>query len=205
MHKGKGMAKKYSVNMEGDKVLSVEIDGKKYSRAEQIPNQEDRERVEDLLFGLPDEEIGSAAASSPGMLRMIPVLFLSIAVLMMGISIFSAIVNGRATAKEKSTPGHVLDFVIRTDSDGNEFYYPVVQFILPDKGRQVVQLSEGSWPPAYQKGEPVIILYNPDQPSDARIKSNSSTVLRWTVAFITGVLGLAFLGATFFARWVIKS
>jgi hypothetical protein len=56
-------------------------------------------------------------------------------------------------------------------------------------------MSEGSNIPSYEKGDKVTVLYEPEHPLDARIKSASSTVLMWILPGITGILGLAFAGA----------
>jgi hypothetical protein len=98
----------------------------------------------------------------------------------------------------------VVDLVVRKDSAGKEFYYPVVEFHLPDGSRQTVQLSEGNWPAAYAKGEPVLVAYDPEQPRQARINSIPSTASQWTLSIITGILGMAFVIATLFARWILK-
>ena len=152
----------------------------------------------------PDVDL-SLPASQPGLFpKIILAIFLAAAVLMLAISALSAINTGRALSKEKSTPGHIIDLVARRDQTGKEFYYPVVEFYLPDESLKIIELAEGSWPPAYEKGQSVTILYDPEQPLNARIKSASSAALVWTVSIITGVLGVAFLIATLFVFWMLK-
>jgi hypothetical protein len=104
----------------------------------------------------------------------------------------------------------VVDVVLRryqaTDTrEYEEFYYPVVEFNLPDETLKTVQLSEGSWPAAYEKGDPVTILYDPQQPNNARIQSASSNFLVWILPGITGLVGAAFLAAALVARWFLRS
>ena len=99
----------------------------------------------------------------------------------------------------------MVDLEVRRDQNGNEFYYPVVEFSLPDDSLTRVTSSEGSWPPAYEKGALVTVRYDPGPPLAARISSLSGNIGQWTVTIITGVLGLAFAGATVFARWVLKA
>jgi hypothetical protein len=110
----------------------------------------------------------------------------------------------RTLSIEQMAAGRVVDLILRSDARGNAFYYPVVEFDLPDEGRQTVQMTVGNWPAAYEIGQEVTVAYNPQQLSSARIKSASSTLGAWTVSIIAGVLGLAFLAATLFARWVMK-
>jgi hypothetical protein len=78
----------------------------------------------------------------------------------------------------------------------SEYYYPVVELNLPDGIHKQVQLSEGSWPPKYEIGQPVTLLYDPAHPLDARIKSSSGTMLMWIFPGITGFVGIVFMGVT---------
>jgi hypothetical protein len=68
-----------------------------------------------------------------------------------------------------------------------------------------VQLSEGSWPPEYELGQPVTILYDREHPLDARIKSVSSTILKWILPGITGIVGAVFLGVTLLVKRFMQS
>jgi hypothetical protein len=135
--------------------------------------------------------------------KTIIAVFLVVAVLMLAIAAISAVRGGLALAKEATAPGSVVDLVVRTDQTGNEHYYPVVAFTLPDGSRETVQISEGSRPPAYKQDESVTIAYDPKQPRNARIKSFSNTASMGILPLITGILGAAFLAATLFARQVL--
>jgi hypothetical protein len=133
---------------------------------------------------------------------------------MLVIAAISSYTNLKNLSREQSAPGHVVDLVVRqsqvnssesgTPAVYQDFYYPVVEFELPDGTRKTVQLAEGSWPPSYEKGEAVTVLYDPQRPLNARIQSASSTVLMWILPGITGILGLVFLGAAFFVRWFLR-
>ncbi len=104
----------------------------------------------------------------------------------------------RTRARPCDRPGHTRD------AAGDEFYYPVVRFVLPDGSRQTVQTSEGSWPPAYKVDPAVTVLYDPEHPDQARIASISSTLSLWIWPLVTGILGIAFLLATLLVRWVFS-
>ena len=123
---------------------------------------------------------------------------------MLAITAVSAFISGRAMAREQRAPGQVFDLIARTDDFGNTYYYPVIEYYLPDTSRVRVQLTEGSWPPAYEKGQPITVLYDPAQPSRARIASFSGTLGLFVLPIITGILGAAFLAAAVFARWIDK-
>jgi hypothetical protein len=112
--------------------------------------------------------------------------------------------------REESAPGRVVELTKRLEYDEEdrdrvigEAYYPVVEFVAQDGKRRNVQLSEGSFPPAYEVGDEVTILYEPEHPLDARIKSFGSSALMWILPGITGILGIAFLGAVLVVRRVM--
>ena len=145
------------------------------------------------------------ANGSSAIPKAIIAVFLAVAVLMLAIMAVSAAKTGLTLANEAVVPGSVVDLVVRTDQNGDESYYPVVAFTLPDGSRQTVQISEGSRPAAYKQDESVTIAYDPGQPGNARISSFSNTASMWIVPLITGILGGGFLAATLFARWVLRA
>jgi succinate dehydrogenase/fumarate reductase cytochrome b subunit len=216
------MAKKYSVNMENDEVVSVEVDGVRYDSPDQIPHEADRDKILELISKSTDEDFGkdfdqefeaefrALERQSAGAPKIIVAVFLAVGVLMLVIALISTVSTIRAIALEVSAPGQVVDMTVRQSRDSetqaiNEYYYPVVEFDLPDGTPKRVQLSEGSWPPEYEVGQPVTVLYDPVKPLDARIKSTSSTILKWILPGITGIVGIVFLGITLLVRRVLFS
>ena len=93
------------------------------------------------------------------------------------------------------TTGVVVDLERREsrDSDGNRSvtYYPVVQYRLPSGGTRQFRSSTGSNPPSYRQGQEVEVLYQPDNPRDARINGFFSL---WGMTMILSVMGVAFTG-----------
>jgi hypothetical protein len=137
---------------------------------------------------------------------MIVAIFLGIAVIMLSIAGISIASTTRALSREVSAPGNVLDYAASQDEDGQVFYYPLVEFYLPDGSRQRAQLPIGSSSQDYIRGEAVTILYDPTKPdSSARIQSFGGAVSMWLLPLITGTMGLIFLGAALFAWWFLKS
>ncbi len=204
------MAKKYSLNTENDEVISVEVDGVQYDSPDEIPDAEDRARIEMLISKSKDEgfdeafdkefeeEFRQLESQSSRFPAVIAGIFLTIAILMLAIAGVSGVNAGLALSREKSASGRVVDVVARsyqaTDQQvSQEYFYPVVEFYLPDESLQRVQLSEGSWPAAYEVGDSVSILYDPERPRQARIKSASSTILLWILPGVTGIVGVVFL------------
>jgi len=221
------MAKKYSVNMENDEVISVEVDGVRYATPEDVPNKNDREKIHRLISRLAgggaddearDEVDGFAEsfdlefeADLRGLGRnatqgtkLFMMIFIGVAAIVLTVAAFSALHALRTQAREEEARGEVVDLVVRQsrDSDTQEiiaYTYPVVEFAMPGKPPQRVQMSEGSSPPAYAVGEEVTVLYDPQQPGSARIKSFSSTLLLWLVPAITTVVGVSFVLAAILA------
>jgi hypothetical protein len=203
------MAKKATVRLQEDDAVSVEIDGRRYASLDQISSPKARARVrrsmQQFLSGkdAADWSLDGSPPSRPPM--AIFWLFLSIAVAALLAAGFSAAWTARAVLREQSAQGVVVNFVRREDSGGWVYTYPVVEYSLPGYGRVTVQIPEGASSPAYTIGEPVTVLYDPGRPDVARIRSVGGMIERWTLAFIFGVLGLAFLAGAFFTRWILKT
>jgi hypothetical protein len=66
-------------------------------------------------------------------------------------------------------------------------------------------MSEGSSSPSHEVGDEVTVLYNPERPLEARVKSFGSSALMWVLPGITGILGLVFLGAVLVVRRLMPS
>ena len=152
-----------------------------------------------------EAEIREMERTTRQMPRVIVAIFSGIAILSLGIAAILTVGAVRSRAREVRVPGYVVDMVVRRDQEGQEYYYPVVTFTLPDGTRKTVQMSEGTWPQPYEVDAEVIVAYDPQRPLRARIASDGSAWLVWIGPIITGVVGLAFLGATFFALWFFKS
>jgi hypothetical protein len=199
------MAKRFGVTLDGGKVVSVEVDGVSYTRAEDVPDPADRETVRKLLAG---EEREAPTATPFPVEKVVAGVFAAAAAVLLVVAVLTGISTAKALGREVRTEGRVVDMTARTvevPRDTNdrkrggverEFYYPVVEFDLPDGTRKTVQTADGSWPPAYETGQAVTVLYDRDNPLDARIASPSGTLQRWTWTLITGALGLAFGAAT---------
>lgn len=223
------MTKKYSINWENDEIVSVEVDGVTYADPEDIPDPEDRAQVERLIARTAraesdqelddelDKEFGQAfdrdfeeksrqlERDSARFPKIIVGIFAFIAILMLGIAAVSTAGAIQALAREQSAPGRVVDLVVRRDEDRQAFYFPVVEFDLPDESRQRVQLSEGSSTPEYTQNQAVTVRYDPDNPAGtARIDSFGSAVLLWILPAIAGIIGAAFLAAAIFAGWFLR-
>jgi hypothetical protein len=134
--------------------------------------------------------------------RVLFFVFLGIAVLMVVVAVLTGTYTRAKLAREQSALGQVTTMTERKDTEGNSFYYPAVAFDVPDGGRYNVQLSEGSWPPSHRVGDLVTVLYDSQNPMDARIQSGGGTAALWTWTLVTGILAVAFALAAVLA-WAL--
>jgi hypothetical protein len=215
------MAKKYSINWENDEPVSFEVDGQTYDSLDDVPNEKDRDKLaamvqaasednfEDVKFDQKEFEELQKAADNPTMERWVLGGFTAIAVVMLLVTVISTFFNVRKIAREQSAPGRIVDVVVRREliNEENdivrEFYYPVVEFVANDGHKRTVQMSEGSDSAYYEKGNEIMVRYDPEHPLDARIKSAGSNALMWILPVITGILGIAFAGAVIIVKKVM--
>jgi len=216
------MAKKYSINWENDEPASFEVDGVTYNSLDDVPSEKDRNKLaamvddfanddaEDIKFNEKEFEELRKEAENPTMERWVLGGFTGIAAVMILVTLISSFLNIQKISKEESTPGRVVDVVVRREVVDQQnrivrdFYYPVVEFVAIDGHKRTVQLPEGSDSAYYEKGNEITVRYDPDHPLDARIKSAGSNMLMWILPGITGILGLAFAGAVFIVKKVMS-
>lgn len=87
-----------------------------------------------------------------------------------------------------STEGIVIDLELSRSNDSSA-YYPILSFVDSHGNEIRFRSSSGRNPPSYSVGEPVEILYLPEDPHDASINSFFSL---WGGAVIMGFLGGVF-------------
>jgi len=211
--------KKYSINWEDDTPVSFEVDGAQYASLDEIPDETDRRKLEAMLDASFEAEFAEAEAEIAKAKKeleqvdqipfekIILSVFTGVAALMLVIAGIASVNNILKVNREESAPGRVVEMTKRLEYDENdsdrvigEAYYPVVEFTASDGKRRQVQLSEGSFPPAYEVEDEVTVLYEPERPLEARIKSFGSSALMWILPGITGILGIGFLVAVIAVR-----
>jgi preprotein translocase subunit SecG len=106
--------------------------------------------------------------------------------LALGASCYSRAVRFKKTAVEAQ--GSVIE--LKEDrsggTDSHTVYYPIIRFADKAGQEHTLYSSAGSYPPAYEVGERVPVLYDPANPKEAKI--NSFTGL-WLWPLILGILG----------------
>ena len=215
--------KKYSINWEDDAPVSFEVNGMPYKSLEDIPDEVDRVKLEAMLDSAVNQESDAEFDSEfekirkevqqvngPSIEKIILSIFTGVAVLMLLIAGIASFNNIAKINREESAPARVVDMTKRLEYDEEdreriigETYYPLVEFVAQNGQRHTVQLGEGSFPPAYEIGDQVTILYEPDRALDARIKSSASSALMWVLPGITGILGICFIGAVLMVKKVM--
>ena len=213
--------KKYSINWENDEAQSFEVNGVTYESLDDVPDLKDRDKLAAMLHASSEEDFEEVkfdekefeelrkAAENPSMERWVLGGFTAIAVIMLLVTIVSIFSNIQKILKEESVPGMVVDVVKRRELVNEEndivrdFYYPVIEFVPSDGHKRSLQVNEGSDSPFYEKGDEITVLYDPEHPLDARIKSADSNALMWVLPSITGILGIAFAGAVLVVRKVM--
>ncbi len=207
--------KKYSIRWEDDLPVAFEVDGVTYGSLDAVPDEMDRRKLEAMMDSAEDaefdaefEKMSRAGTQSGGvnMEKIILSLFSGVAVLMLLIAAVASYNNILKISREASAPGRVVDVIERRQYVNEQdriietYYYPVVEFTASDGKRRSVQMNEGSSSPQYEAGDEVTVLYNPQRPLEARIKSFGSSAVMWVLPGITGILGVAFLGAVVAVR-----
>lgn len=91
-----------------------------------------------------------------------------------------------------TTEGEVIHNKLITSQDPEDFtresstYHPVITFYTASGEKKTFTAGGGAYPAKYEIGETVTILYDPDNPSDAEIKSWEM----WFVPILFMVIGL---------------
>ena len=112
-------------------------------------------------------------------------LFISSLLLLSG-SIWSYIVNAEFVSTAQETTGEVVELVERNSDDSTTFA-PVFVYLDKSGAKHKIYSSTSSYPPAYELGEIVPVLYNESDHKSAVI---NSTFNIWGLAIILAIVGL---------------
>lgn len=212
--------KKYSINWEDDVAVSFEVNGVQYESLDDVPDETDRIKLEAMMdstfdaeFDARFEKMGTQAQQTDGtpIEKIILPIFSGIAALMVLIAGVASVNNIVKINREEDAAGRVVEMILdrsyinQEDRVVQEIYHPVVQFVASDGKRRSVKMAEGSSSPSHEVGDEVIVLYEPEHPLDARIKSFSSSAGMWILPAITGTVGIGFLVAVLAVTKVMSS
>jgi hypothetical protein len=201
------MKKKYSIEWANGQVVSIAVDGERYDFLDQIPDPTDRAEVQRRIAKARYKNKKSSPSQisngADNFSKYFAMGFLAISILMFGIMAFAIQSELRKQAREKRAPGLVVMVLAGEGTGGELVYVPSVEFALPNGNRQMFQISEADAPDRYQKNQAVSVIYDPKNPSDARL--NSGDVERWILPGITGFLGFSFLIPPLIIGWLGRS
>ena len=96
-----------------------------------------------------------------------------------------------AIARAVPAEGTVVDLIASRDSDGDTMYYPRVRFRTGAGDLEEFTGGVGSKPAAFDVGEGVRVLYDPERPGDARIDTFFQL---WFLPLLLGGMGIVFAG-----------
>jgi hypothetical protein len=109
----------------------------------------------------------------------------------LGAGAFVAFVRTRTfLATAYTTQGEVLALEAYQDKGGGTLYRPVLRFRTHAGQETEFRSPEGSSAPGFQVGQRIDVVYNPEEPSDARIQGFMQL---WLPTLILGTLGGIFV------------
>jgi hypothetical protein len=128
-----------------------------------------------------------ARLSAERLVYWLPRLFLGIGIVAVAIGAVWTFTTARFVSGAERTGGTVIDLSRSEDSEGSVTYSPIVRFKVEGRTIQFTASSSSSSPPSV--GERVEVLYDPDDPHDARL---SGFLDLWGGPMIVGGLGIVF-------------
>lgn len=140
--------------------------------------------------------IGPDKGGTMKVYKLVKVIFFITGLILIVLSIF-LFKSSSDFIKSSSTALGVIANLERDD----DVYYPVVRFQTADNTEIEFMSSTGSNPPAYSAGEKVEVLFDSNNPSEAKIKSFFSM---WFATLITLAIGLVFLFVSLIFKLVLS-
>lgn len=108
----------------------------------------------------------------------------AVAALFSGIAIYTLVTTSSFLEDSLEAQGSVIKLGRR-----GELYYPIVRYSDSDSREHTLASPIASGPTRFSVGESVVVVYAPDDPSEAKIKEFWNL---WFGTFISGLLGGAF-------------
>ncbi|NMP29636.1 DUF3592 domain-containing protein [Rahnella sp. SAP-1] len=108
------------------------------------------------------------------------------------------------TASAQHTEGTVVKLIEKYSQDNGKdkiFYYPQLTFIDSHHTPQLIESASGSNPAHYSVGEKVPIIYQIDNPENAKIDTFFEL---WAGAIITGIFAVVFMLPLIISRFITR-
>jgi hypothetical protein len=140
----------------------------------------------------------SESSSSP----LAHVVLLTVGFAFTGVGLWSGITSERLLKHGKTANGKItrLDWVPSTTNAGGS-YFPEFSFTARDGSTHDVRSHDGTCPCPFKEGQSVVILYDPDDPSKAKIDTFGQM---WLAALLFGIIGPLLLVCDFL-YWLAAS
>ena len=124
-------------------------------------------------------------------LKLVGVLIILSSIYPLGMGVFLYQQSKDFLAKSVKTTALVSELQHRGD-----VYYPIFSFVDKDGKKHSVESNSGSYPAAYKKGESVPMLYDPENPKQARTDSFEALWFFPIFAIVMGIVPIV-IGAVF--------
>ncbi len=126
--------------------------------------------------------------SNPNTMKVIIIILLVISMILLGGSLYAYMSTTEFLKSADTAEGVVLKLI---PVEGDETTYaPVFGFKDRSGESHVIESSSSSNPPAFERGEKIEVIYDPEKPQNARINSFFNL---WGGAVILGIVGIFFL------------
>lgn len=136
--------------------------------------------------------------------RLFGSIFAGVGSIFLIVGIIFGVTTHASTRNSIKTQGTVIDVVqYKAEDDSENLYYPVIIFAR-HSNRTTVFEGDGSFPPAYVKGQQVEVLYNPQQPELATIYSWIDFWLFPTIFTGVGLVAITIGGIPLFKSFFPK-
>lgn len=131
------------------------------------------------------------------LLRWVPRFFLAVGVVLLVVAAVTLVLTLRFVAGAERTTGTVISLSRETDSEGQVVFHPRVRFTTAQGRALEFRSSSGSSSPP-RLGDRVEVLYDPDDPQDARL---SGFFGLWGLPIVSGFIGVVMTSVALVFLW----
>lgn len=138
----------------------------------------------------------------PRQARSVGIGLFIVAAVLLGVGGWLAAGTLEFTRRAASAPGTVIELVTSRGSKGGTLYSPIVRWEPLEGEPRTLRSRTASSPAAFDVGEQVTVLYDPEDPAEARLEAFTELWLPATALGGMGTLLLLIAGATLVFRRV---
>lgn len=116
------------------------------------------------------------------------IIVLLAAIMLLGISAYLFINTRKFVSAATKTKGTIVRLDPRPGSKGGTVYLPFFEFRTLDGQVHTVAHDSAQKPPQYKVGQSIDVLYNPENPQDAKISGSTNLYLLPVILAVGGVV-----------------